>query len=133
MDGTYYPEYKICDDYEKYIDQVLEKYGRRIERFRNTMADKTRPLIILYRGLYANALQIKLLLEKTYQRENIIVIVATKEILVQQNKAIIVCDPEINQIWNEIEIWRAAIEDAKRIYPILLIPPKIKRFSMKIW
>jgi len=133
MDGVNYPEYKICDDYGKYTDQVLEKYGRRIERFRNIMADKSRPLIVLYRGLYANALQIKSLLEKTYEREHIIVVVATREPMIQQNKAIIVCNPEINKIWNESEIWNAAIENAKLIYPILLIPPKIKRFSMKIW
>jgi hypothetical protein len=133
IDGNYYPEYKICDDYEKYIDQVLEKYGRRIERFRNTMTDKTRPLIVLYRGTYTDAVKIKYLLETSYQREHIIVVVATKEPLIQQNKAVIACNPEINNIWNEIEIWKAAIENAKQIYPILLIPPKIKRFSMKIW
>ena len=135
MDGTYYPEYKICDDYEKYTDQVLEKYGRRIERFRNIMVDKSRPLIVLYRGTYSDATKIKLLLEKTYQREHIVVVVATRELSVQRNNAVIVCNPEINQIWNESEIWRAAIENAKRIYPILLIPPKVKvnRFSMKIW
>jgi len=133
MDGVNYPEYKICDDYEKYTDQVLEKYGRRIERFRNIMADKTRPLIVLYRSTYHDATKIKSLLETTYQREHIIVVVATKDYPVQQNKAIIVCNPEINQIWNESEIWNAAIENAKLIYPILLIPPKIKRFSMKIW
>jgi hypothetical protein len=133
MDGVNYPEYKICDDYEKYTDQVLEKYGRRIERFRNIMADKSHPLIVLYRGTHHDATKIKSLLETTYQREHIIVVVATKEPLVQQNKAVIVCDPEINKIWNENEIWRAAIENAKLIYPILLIPPKIKRFSMKIW
>lgn len=134
MDGIYYPEYKICDDYEKYTDQVLEKYGRRIERFRNTMADKNRPLIVLYRGTYHDALQIKSLLEKIYQREHIVVVVATKEPLEQQsrNRAVIECNPEINKIWNESEIWNVAIENAKLIYPILLIPPKIKRFSMKI-
>jgi hypothetical protein len=133
MDDKYYPEYKICDDYEKYIDQVLEKYGRRIERFRNIMADKSRPLIVLYRGIYSNAIKIKSLLETTYQREHIIVVVATEEPLIRQNKAIIVCNPEINKIWNESEIWKSAIENAIKIYPILLIPPKIKRFSMKIW
>lgn len=135
MDGKYYPEYKICDDYEKYTDQVLEKYGRRIERFRNTMADKSMPLIVLYRGTYANAVQIKYILETTYMREHIIVIVATKEHLEQQsrNQAVIACNPEINKIWNEIDIWKIAIENAKQVYPILLIPPKIKRFAMKIW
>ena len=135
MDGTYYPEYKICDDYEKYTDQVLEKYGRRIERFRNTMADKSRPLIVLYRGAYADAIKIKSLLESTYQREHIVVVVASKEVLVQRNNAVIVCNPEINKIWNEIGIWKGAIEKAKQIYPILLNPPKIKvnRFSMNIW
>ena len=135
MDGKYYPEYKICEDYEKYTDQVLEKYGRRIERFRNTMADKSMPLIVLYRGTYGNAVQIKLLLEKIYEREHIIVVVATEEPLEQQsrNRAVIACNPEINKIWNQSEIWKAAIENAKQIYPILLIPPKIKRFSVKIW
>jgi hypothetical protein len=100
------------------------------------MNDASRPIIVLYRDFYQNAVSLKHILEKFYRRTHIIVVVATKETIVQQgpqNCAVIACDPEANDTWNDTEIWKAAIERARQIYPILLIPPPVKRFSLKIW
>jgi hypothetical protein len=137
VDENFYAERKICDDYEKYTDQVLEKYGRRIERFRNAMSDHTKPIIFLFRGFYAHALEIKKIVEQVYGRETIIVIVATKEVIspaqINANPAIIACDPEENGKWNEISVWAKAIDIAKQRYPYLMAQPEItiKRFGLR--
>jgi len=134
VDDNFYGEQVICEDYERYVDQVLEKYGRRIERFRNSMADLKKPIIALYRGEYANGFKLKQLLESTYGRENIIFIVATKERPTIQYPSIIACDPEERGKWNDSTIWSQAIEIAKQRYPYLLMKPIVKanRFSMRI-
>jgi hypothetical protein len=123
----------VDDNWAKYTDQAVEKYGRRIERFRNIMADTSKPIIVLYRDKYENAIVIKDILEKTYNREHIIIVVATDEKIVSPNSAIIVCNPESGGKWNDKEIWKAAIHSAKLQYPILSAKPIIvnKRFGMR--
>jgi hypothetical protein len=136
IDNNFYAEHKICDDYEKYTDQVLEKYGRRIERFRNAMDDRAKPIIFLFRGFYAHALEIKKIIERVYNRENVIVVVGTKEVIslaqINTNPAIVVCYPEENEKWNELSVWTKAIDIAKQRYPYLMAQPKttIKRFGL---
>jgi len=136
-DKNLYAECTISEDYEKYTDQVLEKYGRRIERFRNTMSDKSKPIIAFYRDTYDNAIKIKYLLESTYKRENIIIVVATKKPTTEKGQghiAIIGCDPEQNNKWNETEIWAKSVERAKQIYQYLsTFQPKVNRFSVRHW
>lgn len=123
----------VDDDWAKYTDQAVEKYGRRIERFRNVMADTSKPIIVLYRDKYESAIVIKKILEKTYNREHIIVIVATDENIVSTNGAIIVCNPEAGGKWNDKEIWNDAIHSAKQRYPFLIMKPIVVnyRFDMR--
>uniref|UniRef100_A0A6C0B7N3 Peptidase n=1 Tax=viral metagenome TaxID=1070528 RepID=A0A6C0B7N3_9ZZZZ len=124
----------VEDDWYKYTEQVSEKYGRRIERFRNVMADKSKPIIILYRDKYENALIVKQILEKTYNREHLIIVVATNETIVWPNPAIVLCNPESGGKWNDKDIWLGAIQSAAQRYPFLSAKPIIvnKRFDMRI-
>jgi hypothetical protein len=133
VNGYFYAERKLCDDYEKYTDQVVEKYGRRIERFRNAMADQSKPIIVLYRAYYGEAVNIKYLLERIYNRTNIIVIVATTETVTRENNAVIPCNPEENGKWNDSTVWLKAIESAKERYPILIAQPatNLRRFGLR--
>uniref|UniRef100_A0A6C0B3Z5 Papain-like cysteine peptidase n=1 Tax=viral metagenome TaxID=1070528 RepID=A0A6C0B3Z5_9ZZZZ len=123
----------VDDNWEKYTDQAVEKYGRRIERFRNVMADKSKPIIVLYRDKYESAVIIKKILEKTYLREHIIVIVATDEKILSLNPAIIICNPEAGGKWNDKEIWNGAIQTAKQRYHFLIMKPVVvnKLFAMR--
>ena len=123
----------VDDNWAKYTDQAVEKYGRRIERFRNIMTDTSKPIIVLYRDKYESAIVVKEILEKTYNREHIIIIVATDEKIVPSNSAIIVCNPEAGGKWNDKEIWKDAIHSAKQRYPFLIMKPLVvnKRFAMR--
>jgi hypothetical protein len=134
INNNFYAERKICDNYEKYTDQVLEKYGRRIERFRNIMSEKSVPIIVLYRSHYKEAVYIKFLLERIYNRKNIMVVVAVQEKVDLQHPAVVPCNPEENGKWNESAVWSRAIESAKQRYPILLAQPEttIKRFGLRL-
>ena len=110
---------KVNDDYQEHIYEVFEKYIRRIQRFRDTVNDKTRPIIFLHRGTYENAVKLKYTLEKTYNRKNIIVVVATEEDLTNINCAdvyVVACNPEKNGTWNEANIWKEGINKAILLY-----------------
>jgi hypothetical protein len=102
------------------------------------MADRTKPIVFLFRGFYTNAVEIKRIIEQVYRRENIIVIVATNEVIslaqINANPAIIACNPEENGKWNEISVWSRAIDIAKQRYPYLLIKPPnvVKRFGIRM-
>jgi len=131
------PQRSIKPDYEKYIDFNVEKYGRRIERFRNVLHDPSKPLLFLYKGSYKDAVFIKQLLEKTYQREQILVIVGTKDVIDEhcpKIATVIACNPDSDGKLNCSHIWKLAIELAKSQYSVLLMKPIVikKRFTMRI-
>ena len=110
---------RVNEGYQEHIYEVLEKYIRRIQRFRDTLRDKTKPLIFLHRGAYENAVTLKRILEKTYERKSLIVVVATDEDLTNINCAdvyVVACNPEKNGTWNETEIWKQGINKAILLY-----------------
>lgn len=105
---------RICDNWENYTDAVRLKYERRIDRFRKVLEDKT-PLIVLIRNYIICAREIKTLLEKKYNRKNIIFVVATKETYCP-DADIIICNPEKNGTWNDSTIWLEAIQKATKLF-----------------
>jgi hypothetical protein len=109
---NFYNEKKIVDNYKDYIDKVLEKYQRRINRFKEIFKTK-KPIIILYRGCYSNAEAFKNSLHKYYNRNDIIFVIANKEEN-HNNNGIICCNPEKNGNWNDKSVWLEAIELAKQ-------------------
>ena len=108
--------YRVCADYEKYTDEVTEKYKRRIERFYDIINDKEKPIIALYRGPINNVLYLNDLLQKKYRR-NFLFVVSTKE--TTDRPFIIPCDTERNDKWNDSTIWMEGITKAQQIYAYL--------------
>ena len=102
-----YDEKQIVPNYADYTPKVLEKYARRIERFREIFTGN-RPITVLYRGFYVQAQHIKLILETIYHRNDIVFILATHEKIFNDAK-IICCNPDQNGQGNEAGIWLEAI------------------------
>lgn len=122
-----YDEKQIVPNYADYTPKVLEKYARRIERFREIFTGNI-PIIVLYRGVYMNAQILKTRLESIYNRSDIVFVVATHEQIYNDEK-IICCNPEKNGGWNEAAIWLEAIELAKTRFVLFTqkpIPKKMK-------
>jgi hypothetical protein len=96
------------------------------------MTDLSKPIIVLYRDTYQNAMAIKNVLEKTYNREHIIFVVATDQTVISSDQAIVLCNPEVEGKWSDIDIWKNAIETAKKRYSLLTTKPPIvnKRFGL---
>jgi hypothetical protein len=118
-DKCVYTENIICSNYEDYKSNVLEKYKRRILRFYDLMNDRKRPIILLLRHLYKNALSIKNVMERKFKRNNIYLVVATPERLnpyqyLNVDRKIILINPEINGEWNESTIWQKGIDEIKK-------------------
>jgi hypothetical protein len=107
----FYNEHIIIPNYTEYTNQVLSKYQRRIDRFREIFSSKEK-IIILYRGHPMAAAELKRCLEFTYKHKNILFVVATKYTDNMKNRGIFVCDPEKNGNWNETTIWSDAIKHA---------------------
>jgi hypothetical protein len=111
VDG-YYNEHTIIPNYMDYTKDIIDKYQRRITRFREIFYSTDR-VICLYRGFPMAAAYLKRFLVSTYKHSDIVFVVATKENVNMDKQGIFICNPEKNGNWNETNIWKHAIEKAK--------------------
>ena len=98
----------ICDNWLDYYPVVLEKYNRRIERFKNIVYD-TKPIIALCQHPPQDIIKIKQLFITYFNKHNIIFINSS------HNESI--CDNIINAhteiyAWNDMTIWKKWIDFA---------------------
>lgn len=103
-------EAKIIDDWEKCHDLVLEKYKRRIERFKTVFLSST-PVIALYRGDPSDLYFFRSAFLEKYNKTNIIYVVSSTVPYVSEDT--IVCNTEESGKWNSSDIWSDAILKAK--------------------
>jgi len=97
----------ICDNWNDYYDNVLNKYNRRIERFKKIVSD-TKPIILLCRYNTIEVLILQQLFIKYYNKENIYFVNSSNEIF--ENDKIINIYTEQNGIWNDGDIWKKGVE-----------------------
>jgi hypothetical protein len=90
-------------------DEVIDKYKRRIERFRSLMQDP-KPLIIFYRGYTEHCPILKQLFQKHYNKTNIVFVVAHG--CISNYDYIFTCEPEKYGEWNDIKIWKEPLDKA---------------------
>jgi len=95
---------KWCD----YYDTVLDKYNRRIERFKNIIND-TKPIIVLCRYNTKDVLELQELFIKYYKNNNIYFVNSCNELF--ENDYIKNIYTEKDNKWNDINIWKEGIDD----------------------
>ena len=98
----------ISDKWNDYYGIVLDKYNRRIERFKNIMND-TKPIIVLCRYNTKDVLKLQQLFMKYYKKENIYFINSSNEVF--ENDKIKNIYTEKNNVWNEASIWKQGMDD----------------------
>jgi len=98
----------ITDKWHDYYDIILNKYNRRIERFKNIIND-TKPIIVLCRYNTSGVLELQRLFMKYYKIENIYFVNSYHEYF--ENDKIKNINTEKNDIWNDIDIWKQGIQD----------------------
>jgi len=98
----------ISDKWSDYYGIVLDKYNRRIERFKNIMND-TKPIIVLCRYNTNDVLKLQQIFMKYYKKENIYFINSSNEIF--ENDKIKNIYTEKNNVWNEASIWKQGMDD----------------------
>lgn len=101
----------ISDEWFKYYNDVLDKYNRRIERFKNIIND-TKPIIVLCRYNTRDVLQLQQLFVKYYKLENIYFVNSSKKVF--ENDKIKNIYTEANGVWNDVNIWKRGIDDIIR-------------------
>jgi hypothetical protein len=99
----------IVNNWQDTYDTVIEKYQRRITRFRLLMKDP-KPLIIFYRGYTEHCPIFKQIFKEKYNKTNVIFIVA--HYCPSNYDYIFTCEPEKNGLWNDAEIWKEALDKA---------------------
>jgi hypothetical protein len=97
----------ITDKWRDYCDIVLDKYNRRIERFKNIIND-TKPIIVLCRYSTKDVLQLHKLFIKYYKLTNIYFVNSSNEVF--ENDNIKNINTEKNNVWNDVNIWNEGIE-----------------------
>ena len=95
---------KWCD----YYDTVLDKYNRRIERFKNIIND-TKPIIVLCRYNTKDVLVLQELFIKYYKNNNIYFVNSCNEVF--ENDYIKNIYTEKDNKWNDINIWKEGNDD----------------------
>jgi hypothetical protein len=96
----------ITNNWTKHYDIVLEKYNRRIERFRNIMNDTT-PIIALCNYNTNDVLKLQRIIMKYYNKDNIYFI--NSHFGIFKNNKIMNINTEINGIYNDTNIWRESV------------------------
>lgn len=99
----------ITDKVMDYYDIVLEKYNRRIERFKSIIND-TKPIICLCRYTTEDVLKLQKIFTEYYKIEDIYFVNSSSEIF--ETDKIINVHTEKNGEWNDISIWKKGIDDA---------------------
>lgn len=99
----------IVGNWQDTYEAVIEKYQRRIRRFRLLMQDP-KPLIIFYRGYTEHCPIFRKIFEKHYNKTNIVFVVA--HTYPSNYNYIFTCEPERNGEWNDIKIWKEALDKA---------------------
>ena len=114
-EDTYIPEENdnhITDKWMDHYDIVLEKYNRRIERFRNIINDPN-PIIVLCRYTTKDVLYLQRIFMDFYKKDNVYFVNSSTEIF--KNDKIININTEKNNIWNETDIWKKGIDNFKEL------------------
>ena len=97
----------IVDNWMDYNQIVVEKYARRIERFKNIIND-LKPIIVLCRYDTKNVLELYNLFVRYYNRTDIYMVNAFPEPF--ENNNIINIDIEKNNIWGDINVWKEGVD-----------------------
>ena len=106
----------IIDNWKDYHDKVLEKYNRRIERFRNITRD-SEPIIVLCRyGMIEKVYKLQELFSELYNNNNVYFINSHPDSF-ETDKILCICT-EKNGNWNDSEIWKQGIEHMKQKYEL---------------
>jgi hypothetical protein len=100
----------ITNDWNKYHNVVLDKYDRRIQRFKNIISD-TIPIIVLCRYNTLDVFKLQNILIKYYKIKNIYFVNSCKDTF--ENNNIVNIYTEVNNIWNELDIWKKGIDIIK--------------------
>jgi len=108
-EGTVH-EATIIVGWEKCHDIVLEKYKRRVERFKNILSSAA-PIIAVFRGDPSYIFFFREAFLEKYNKKNIIYVVSSNRSCYSND--IIVCNTENKGDWNSTDIWLDAISKAK--------------------
>lgn len=99
----------VHPQWEAHIPEVLAKYERRIERFLKIMDDHSKPLLVLCRyKTFDETRRLYQSLCDTWQRTDIYMLNAGN--FGSNHPRIFTCFPESNDIWNNAEVWREAVD-----------------------
>ena len=98
----------ITEKWKDYYDIVLDKYNRRIERFKKIIND-TKPIIVLCRYTTKDVLQLQKIFTNYYKLNHIYFINSSNEVF--ENDKIKNIYTEKNNNWNDVNIWKSGIDD----------------------
>ena len=100
-------EKKIVENWKLYYDDIKRKYNRRIDRFIQIMRSPL-PILVLCRYSVDDTLKIRGMLNKYYNKSNVMFITSTKT--VSNVPYVRTLFTEKNDIWNETAIWKEAVD-----------------------
>ena len=101
----------IVDDWQNYQANVLIKYERRIQRFKNIMNCST-PIIALYYGQVRYAQNMKQYMERKYNKVIVFVVATSEKFIFNRENNIIICNVSNNDQSRNKDFWIDGINEA---------------------
>jgi hypothetical protein len=119
----------IIDDWQNCQPDVLIKYERRIERFKNIMNGSI-PIIALYYGQLKYAQIMKKYMEQKYNKTIIFVVATNEKFILNNDNNIIICNVLNNDQSRIKEFWIDGINNAiSRINNVNTTIPRSKKIN----
>ena len=96
----------ITDEWNNYYDTVLEKYNRRIDRFKSIIND-INPIIVLCRYNTKQVSKLQEIFIKCFNKQNVYFLNSSNEVF--ENSKIKNIYTEKNGEWNDTNIWKQGL------------------------
>jgi hypothetical protein len=107
-EGTFAESGKcISDKWREYYSIVLEKYSRRIERFKRII-NEPKPIIVLCRYSTKDVLKLQKIFMQCYKVKNMYFVNSSSEKF--ENENIQNVHTERNNVWNDAKVWKEGID-----------------------
>jgi hypothetical protein len=107
-EGTFAESGKcISEKWREYYSIVLEKYSRRIERFKRII-NEPKPIIVLCRYPTKDVLKLQKIFMQCYKVKNMYFVNSSSEKF--ENENIQNVHTERNNVWNDAKVWKEGID-----------------------
>jgi hypothetical protein len=110
LNEDWHCEKEIVKNWRDCTSAVLDKYHRRIERFRNILQDRNMPILVLCRRNVHEVKRLQDVFSQRWNRDNDVYFLVATQGGTTNAMRIMTFNPEVNGTWNDQQAWQTAFD-----------------------